>query len=214
MEKFLLLGVAIHWLVSGFKKITCKSSKNDKTIIPKYLQIVMMFKDHILTPIIFAALIYFSFNPPKLQYLAVQPNTWRWNISIILIIISILLKVWSYKTLGDSWSDKLRVDEKLKLITTGPYKYFRHPIYASYIVFLIPVVLSGNIFLPLLFLIFTFCNSIREKEEEKLLKNRFPEYEQQMDAKITSPGVIVLMVIVTTIITIVNNSLTLFKHFL
>ena len=177
MEKFLLLGVAIHWLVSGFKKITCKSSKNDQIIIPKYLQIVMMFKDYVLTPIIFTALIYFSFKPLELKHLTVQPNTWRWNISIILIIISILLKVWSYKILGNSWSDKLRVNEELKLVTTGPYKYFRHPIYVSYVVFLIPVILSGNIFLPLLFLIFTFCNSAREKEEERLLKNRFPEYE-------------------------------------
>lgn len=214
MEKFLLLGVTIHWLVSGFKKINCRSSKNNKFIISKYLQITMIFKDYILTPMIFMTLVYFSFNPLELKYLTVSPNTWRWNIIIIFIIISILLKIWAYKALGNSWSDKLRVDEKLKLVTTGPYKYFRHPIYISYVIFLIPVILSGNIFLPLPFLIFTLCNSLREKEEERLLKKQFPEYIQRMKAKVTSAGVIVLMIIIATFLTIIHDIFELFQHFL
>ena len=182
-------------------------------IAPKYLQLIMGFKDYILTPIIFMALIYFSFNPLELKYLTVHPGTWRWNIIITLILASILLKIWAYRTLGDSWSDKLRVDEELNLVTTGPYRFFRHSVYMSYVLFLITVILSGNVFLPLLFLAFVFCNSVREKQEEKFLKRQFPEYEQKMGLKITSTGAIVIIVIIVTTLTGFNDILRSFKHF-
>ena len=215
MEKILLIGAATHWLVSGFKKITYKSSERNKsnTATPRYLQIVMSFKDYILTPITFTLLIYFSVKPLTLPYLIVQPHSWRWYTIVTLIIISILLKIWAYQALGNSWSDKLRVDTEIKLVTTGPYKYLRHPIYTSYIIFLIPVILSGNIFLPFLFFMFIFCNFAREKEEEKQLKKRFPEYTE-MEAKISSVGILILMIIITTTINIVNNISKLFQQLL
>jgi protein-S-isoprenylcysteine O-methyltransferase Ste14 len=211
MEKILLIGVATHWLVSGFKKITYKSSEKNKsnTATPRYLQIVMSFKDYILTPIIFTLLIYFSARPLTLPYLTVQPHSWRWYTIVTLIIISILLKIWAYQALGNSWSDKLRVDTEIKLVTTGPYKYLRHPIYTSYVIFFILVVLSGNIFLPLFFFVFVFCNFIREEEEERQLKKCFPEYTE-MEVKISSVGILGLMIIITTMISIVNNILIIF----
>jgi protein-S-isoprenylcysteine O-methyltransferase Ste14 len=141
--------------------------------------------------------------------LTVQPHSWRWYTIVTLIIISILLKIWAYQALGNSWSDKLRVDTEIKLVTTGPYKYLRRPIYTSYVIFFILVVLSGNIFLPLFFFVFVFCNFIREEEEERQLKKCFPEYTE-MEVKISSVGILGLMIIITTMISIVNNILIIF----
>jgi heme/copper-type cytochrome/quinol oxidase subunit 2 len=60
---------------------------------------------------------------------------------------------------------------------------------------------------------FIFCNFAREKEEEKQLKKRFPEYTE-MEAKISSVGILILMIIITTTINIVNNISKLFQQLL
>jgi protein-S-isoprenylcysteine O-methyltransferase Ste14 len=75
-----------------------------------------------------------------------------------------------------------------ELCTTGVYAYFRHPLYAAWVVFIIPgiVIITGSIiaislpvFLYLLFKIFTV-------DEEKYLRekfgNEYVEYEKGVKA--------------------------------
>lgn len=50
---------------------------------------------------------------------------------IILIIMGFLLHFWSFSTLRSWWADD-------KLCTSGPFKYFRHPMYAAWITFICP----------------------------------------------------------------------------
>jgi protein-S-isoprenylcysteine O-methyltransferase Ste14 len=54
----------------------------------------------------------------------------------IMIAISILLLYWGHKTIGNQWPVAKNM-ENYKLITTGPYKYVRHPIYLSFFLFVI-----------------------------------------------------------------------------
>jgi protein-S-isoprenylcysteine O-methyltransferase Ste14 len=52
--------------------------------------------------------------------------------SIIIYLFAIFFRLWSVQTLGDQWSIhiiKPNNQDKRKLITKGPYKLVRHPIY-------------------------------------------------------------------------------------
>jgi protein-S-isoprenylcysteine O-methyltransferase Ste14 len=77
---------------------------------------------------------------------------------------------------------------KGKLCTTGVYAYFRHPLYAAWVLFIVPgiVIITGSViaiswpvFLYILFKIFTV-------EEEKYLDETFGteyiQYEKQVNA--------------------------------
>jgi protein-S-isoprenylcysteine O-methyltransferase Ste14 len=46
--------------------------------------------------------------------------------------LTILLYWWTHKTLGRYWSNILVIKEEHKLITDGPYKYVRHPMYSMF----------------------------------------------------------------------------------
>jgi protein-S-isoprenylcysteine O-methyltransferase Ste14 len=78
--------------------------------------------------------------------------------------------------------------DKGQLCTTGVYGYFRHPLYAAWVVFVVPgiVIITGSvvaitwpIFLYILFKIFT-------REEEEYLREKFgseySRYEKEVNA--------------------------------
>jgi protein-S-isoprenylcysteine O-methyltransferase Ste14 len=46
--------------------------------------------------------------------------------------LTILLYWWTHKTLGRYWSNVLVIKEEHKLITEGPYRYVRHPMYSMF----------------------------------------------------------------------------------
>jgi protein-S-isoprenylcysteine O-methyltransferase Ste14 len=50
------------------------------------------------------------------------------GLGIVLVILGLGLHFWSFWTLRHWWADD-------RLCTTGPFKYFRHPMYAAWITF-------------------------------------------------------------------------------
>ena len=49
--------------------------------------------------------------------------------SAILFLSGLVLFWWSHASLGCNWSNTLELREKHELITSGPYRYIRHPMY-------------------------------------------------------------------------------------
>tara|TARA_Y100000589_G_scaffold46440_1_gene38955 strand:- start:31 stop:504 length:474 start_codon:yes stop_codon:yes gene_type:complete len=95
-------------------------------------------------------------------------------ISNFMIILALIIIISSAKELGRSLSPMPRPKENSKLITTGIYSIFRHPIYYSLIIisfsFFIKSFTIYNLILSIL-LIFIIFNKINI--EEKYLKRKF-----------------------------------------
>ncbi|MBN2157148.1 MAG: isoprenylcysteine carboxylmethyltransferase family protein [Candidatus Lokiarchaeota archaeon] len=89
-----------------------------------------------------------------------------------------------HEALGKNFSPKLRIKKEQTLITHGPYKHIRHPMYVAFFLLHLAVFfivanwiigISWNIFL------FTII-AIRVKPEEKLMIERFgKEYEEYIE---------------------------------
>ena len=70
---------------------------------------------------------------------------WLRCIGVCLGLASLGLLVWVQDTLGRHWSTGLVLREEHTLVTTGPYRWVRHPMYTALFAFMIALALvSAN----------------------------------------------------------------------
>lgn len=84
----------------------------------------------------FISLIVFIINPNWLAFASLSFPFWlRWT-GVGITLVGFALLQWSQVTLGKSWSDTPRMMKEQTLITSGPYRTIRHPIYTAFILIL------------------------------------------------------------------------------
>lgn len=109
---------------------------------------------------------------------------------IAIAAASVVLVVWAARRLGKQWSLGARLVEGHDLITDGPYRFVRNPIYAGMFGMLIATGLVGTHWLPLLAAaaLFLAGTLIRVRVEERLLRQafgeQFDEYARRVPALI------------------------------
>lgn len=108
-----------------------------------------------------------------------KANTHLNNYRIVGLVLYLLfswIQIWSYKSLGDSYSQEIVVFKDHKLANKGPYKILRHPQYLSQIL----VDLGGGfatlsyILIPIAIIQVPFL-IMRASFEEKLLGKHFKD---------------------------------------
>jgi protein-S-isoprenylcysteine O-methyltransferase Ste14 len=58
------------------------------------------------------------------------PDAWRWA-GVALVAIAVPLAIWMFVHLGHNVTDTVQVRRNNTLITTGPYRWVRHPMYVA-----------------------------------------------------------------------------------
>lgn len=77
------------------------------------------------------------------SYLAV-PAAWRW-LAVALLLPTLAFYTWSSRTLGANYRGGVGLYDGHELVTTGPYRWIRHPIYVAFIgLMLLVLFLSAN----------------------------------------------------------------------
>jgi protein-S-isoprenylcysteine O-methyltransferase Ste14 len=98
-------------------------------------------------------------------------------VAIAVQVVAALLMIWARWTLG--WRS-FHLDAKPTeggLVTTGPYRYLRHPVYAAVLYFVWAGVFSHLSVAPVtLGALLTGGLFIRMLTEEKMVSERYPEY--------------------------------------
>jgi protein-S-isoprenylcysteine O-methyltransferase len=100
---------------------------------------------------------------------------------IFLISAGILLRFWSVRKLGKFFRSTIVIQEKHKLITTGPYKYLRNPSYTGVLLTFIGFGIGIGNWLSLisLFIIGLISFARRISFENQALPKKFgKEYEE------------------------------------
>lgn len=106
----------------------------------------------------------------------------RWS-GAVIILTGDLLFVWSHRALGRNWSPVLEIRKEHTLVTSGPYKFIRHPMYAA--IFIIGTgisLLSSNWIVALSYMLPVICMYlVRISDEEKMMTEQFgDEYREYM----------------------------------
>jgi protein-S-isoprenylcysteine O-methyltransferase Ste14 len=110
----------------------------------------------------------------------------------ILTIIGLIGAIWARYYLGSNWGSVVGYTENHELITNGPYKYIRHPIYSSVILMFIGTFLYyGNLFSLVLIITIPIWLLWRVKKEEEIMIKLFDKkYKDYMkNSKRLIPGV-------------------------
>jgi len=84
----------------------------------------------------FISVIAFAINPKWLAFADLAFPVWlRWS-GVGIALLGFALLQWAQVTLANSWSDTPRMMKEQTLITSGPYRTIRHPIYTAFLLIL------------------------------------------------------------------------------
>ncbi len=158
------------------------SRKERRTALRKEgLYIIFMFIMAWYGNIVVAIL--YLFNPPWMfwSYLNLPFEIRIFGIFFALVFIP--YTYWIGRTLAQNFSPTLQIQDEQQLITTGPYRRVRHPIYSSAIFFLASLVLVSDNWLFLVILVLIVPGLyIRMKREEKMMVDEFGDkYQDYMN---------------------------------
>lgn len=96
-------------------------------------------------------------------------------IGISLCLTGIALMAWSRVHLGRNWSGNVIIQQGHKLISNGPYKYIRHPIYSGGLLAMLATAMVVGYIFSFLWVAFCVLGLVMKmREEEKLLSEQFP----------------------------------------
>ncbi|MFX0079344.1 MAG: isoprenylcysteine carboxylmethyltransferase family protein [Candidatus Hermodarchaeota archaeon] len=136
----------------------------------------------LLGVVMIVALVLYIFYPTLFPWLVIPFPDWlRW-LGVIIGFISIFFFWWAHSTLGQAFSKALTIQEKHSVVSDGPYRRIRHPMYtASIIYFFSWFLIAANLIFIILWLFFLGWIFTRMPKEEEMLVAQFgDEYREYM----------------------------------
>ena len=73
----------------------------------------------------------YVFAPRRIRWTTLPTPTWSRWIGVALGVVAMPLFIWTHHALGKNWSADLVIKEEHTLITSGPFRWVRHPMYTS-----------------------------------------------------------------------------------
>ncbi len=102
-------------------------------------------------------------------------------IAAVLTVLGVAFAIWARTHLGRNWSPAPAIKEKHELVTSGPYRFVRHPIYTGMIFTTLGLALAGSIFGISVFIFSCLLFISRMRKEEhfmlELFPNEYPAYQ-------------------------------------
>jgi protein-S-isoprenylcysteine O-methyltransferase Ste14 len=96
-----------------------------------------------------------------------------------LVALGLGLAVWARFVLGANWGMPMTTKDEPELVTAGPYRYVRHPIYTGFISAGLGSGLAAGVYWFVVFGVMTLYFSYSAVREEQLLTETFPrEYPE------------------------------------
>ena len=122
------------------------------------------------------ASVVFVVNPALMGWSALPLPAWlRWT-GVAIAFPAFVLGEWAFLSLilKDAYSPSLVIKDSHSLVTSGPYRWIRHPIYTTYLASPLSFfLLTANWFIGLALLAMSILLASRVEGEEAMLLERF-----------------------------------------
>ena len=104
----------------------------------------MMILTAIISVIGIIGLVLYLLSFPWWTWTHLPLGEWIQWIGIVVSIIPFFYLIWVHRHLDSQWSIALEIQEEHKLITTGPYRRVRHPMYLGIFIYTIGLCLKNQ----------------------------------------------------------------------
>jgi len=119
--------------------------------------------------------LYLLFPSSFLLFQMPFPNWLRW-LGVGLGFLSIPFLVWVHYVLDKCWNVTLKLQTDHKLVTSGPYRRIRHPMYTVLIVYMLSwVLVSANLLFLVYYVLSVLLIIVRIPREERMMQEKFGE---------------------------------------
>ncbi len=182
---FILLWVALMF-VNGYFILKSRRSEERVTSrdqwrkITRYEGLPLVLLRGVLAPVWLAAIALYVLYPPWMAGLALPLPAWlRWG-GVVLSLAALAWNSWAQIALGREYSRILRLREDRRLVTAGPYRWIRHPMYLGGSLFFLGVLLEACDALVAVAMVFSAALLIARvpKEEAMMLEGFGQEYRE------------------------------------
>lgn len=121
-------------------------------------------------------------NPAWMNWSRLPLPEWARWLGLVTGILADLLAYWVFSNLNNNVSPTVVAREQAQLVTNGPYKWVRHPLYTmGMIAYLGFALMAENWFIALMSVLVFIVLAIRTpKEEAKLIEKFGDEYREYM----------------------------------
>lgn len=111
-------------------------------------------------------------------------DDWIYFAGLGLLLVGVYWAFWARATLGRNWSGRVTIKEDHELVTGGPYRWVRHPIYTGVLFAFTGSALAlgriGNLFaLAIMLAIFAYKIRLEEKVLEEHFGARYVGYRHK-----------------------------------
>lgn len=104
-------------------------------------------------------------------------------IGLILCAAGVSLAIWARVYLGRNWGMPMTLRQEHELVTSGPYRFVRHPIYSGFFLAAFgSIFTSGAVWLVILLLVgiyFAYSATVEEKNMAAQFPDTYPEYRKR-----------------------------------
>jgi protein-S-isoprenylcysteine O-methyltransferase Ste14 len=113
---------------------------------------------------------------------AVTSNPWLLGVGLAVFVFGLALAVWARVYLGRNWGMPMSRKADPELVTTGPYRRIRHPIYSGVILGMVGTAIAFSPYwlnaVAILGAYFLFSALIEERTMAKLFPAAYPPYKR------------------------------------
>jgi len=105
------------------------------------------------------------------------------SVGALLFAGGITLAVWARLNLGRNWGMPMTQRAEPELVTAGPYRFVRHPIYSGLLAAILGTALVNNllglIVVLLLIAYFYYCGTVEERNLTATFPATYPDYRRK-----------------------------------
>jgi protein-S-isoprenylcysteine O-methyltransferase Ste14 len=124
-----------------------------------------------------ATFFLYLISPPALAWARIPMGMWLRAAGAAVGVLALLLFTWVHHSLGHNFSMTLRISDEHSLVTAGPYRAVRHPMYTAFGMLHVSVFfLTANWFIGLTWMAgLVAIIALRVRREEAMMLERFGE---------------------------------------
>jgi protein-S-isoprenylcysteine O-methyltransferase Ste14 len=117
-------------------------------------------------------------------------DPWLQGIGLAVFLLGLALAVWARLYIGRNWGMPMSKKADPELVTTGPYRYIRHPIYSGIILAMIGTTIAVSLYwlvaVALLGAYFVYSAIMEERFMADRFPDSYPEYKRSTKMLIPS----------------------------